>query len=320
MQDVIDQRGTARIRRLAAITGLAGLATLATPYGIGTWHAVIHALFNPYTRIVVLDWQPLTKGLLSKLRIASPAAIYPAFALALMAATFFSFIKTPTKDDLPLLAIAAMMFVAALISVRNLPVAIIAMVPPLTRHLPLALEHRWPAIRQDRGATHRASRLNQAVLAMLTLAILWGSDFFSNRLHASDPYPAGATTFMKDHGLKGNVLAVFGWGEYLIWHLAPESKVFMDGRYDTVYPQDVLEEFFWFNYNQPGGELAVTQYPTDFVLIPPNIGARRSMDSRKDWRLIYSDGYSRLYARADSPAAHLTGVPVTGSAHPTMFP
>ncbi len=125
---------------------------------------------------------------------------------------------------------------------------------------------------------------------------------------------------MKEHRLKGNVLGVFAWGEYLIWHFAPESRVFMDGRYDTVYPKRTLEIFFAFNYGQPGAEIAITRFPTDYVLIAPDIGARKFMDSRKDWRLIYSDAWSRLYARANSPAARIPGIQVAGTARQVTFP
>jgi hypothetical protein len=216
--------------------------------------------------------------------------------------------------------IAAVMSVAAFIAVRNLPAAMIAICAPLARHLPLALERRWPAIRDDPGAARPASRLNQAILALVALTVFWRSDLFSNHLTSVDPYPVSACAFMKDHKLKGNVLGLFGWGEYLIWHFAPDSKVFMDGRYDTVYPRRILQVFFVFNYNQTGADIALTQFPNDYVLIAPNIGARKLMDSRKDWRLIYSDNVSRLYARANSPAARLPGVPIAGTARPVIFP
>ena len=39
LQDVIAGRGYNRAIRLAAITGTATLATLVTPYGLGTWYA-----------------------------------------------------------------------------------------------------------------------------------------------------------------------------------------------------------------------------------------------------------------------------------------
>ena len=320
VQDIVARRGIVRALRLGAITALAISATLATPYGIGTWQAVLNALFDPYTRIVIMDWQPLLTSLVKNLTTAPLSALYLELAVLLMAAMLFSYILTPTKDDLPLIVIAAVMSVAAFLAVRNLPVAVIAICAPLARHLPLALERRWPAIRIDAGASRPATRLNQLILTILALIIFWRTDFFSNHLTSVDPYPVSACAFMKDHKLKGNVLGLFGWGEYLIWHCAPESKVFMDGRYDTVYPKLILEIFFAFNYGQPGAEIAITRFPTDYVLIAPDIGARKFMDSRKDWTLLYSDAWSRLYARADSPAAHIPGIPVAGTARQVVFP
>lgn len=320
VQDIADHRGTARALRLGVITTLAIVATLATPFGIGTWRAVLRALFDPYTRIVIEDWQPLTSGLKQHLGVVAFGMIYKELGVLLMATLLLSYILTPSKDDLPLLTIAAVMSVAALLAVRNLPIAVIAICVPLARHLPLALERRWPGIRDDLSTAQPASRSNQAVLAMVALMVFWSGDLFSNRLTTSDPYPVSACAFMKDHGLKGNVLGLFAWGEYLIWHFAPDSKVFMDGRYDTVYPRGVLEVFFVFNYDRPGAEIAIDKFPTDYVLITPDIPGRKFMDSRKDWRLVYSDVWSRLYARANSQAAHIPGVPITGTAQQVIFP
>jgi hypothetical protein len=62
------------------------------------------------------------------------------------------------------------------------------------------------------------------------------------------------------------------------------------------------------------------EFPNDFVLIKAASEARTLMDARKDWTLIYADNVAVLYARSESPAAHLPGVPVTGAAPPPMFP
>lgn len=320
VQDIVDHRGTARALRLGAITALAIVATLATPYGVGTWRAVLRALFDPYTRIVIEDWQPLTSGLKEHMGIVAFGMIYKELGVLLMATLLLSYILTPSKDDLPLVAVAAVMSVAALLAVRNLPIAVIAICVPLARHLPLALERRLPGIRHAPSASHPAPHSNQAILAAVALVVFWSSDFFSNRLTTTDPYPVSACAFMKDHGLKGNVLGQFAWGEYLIWHFAPDSKVFMDGRYDTVYPRRILEVFFVFNYDQPGAEIALNKFPTDYVLIAPDIPGRKFMDSRKDWILVYSDVWSCLYARANSSAAHIPGVPISGTAQQVIFP
>ena len=42
-------------------------------------------------------------------------------------------------------------------------------------------------------------------------------------------YPDAAIGFIKNNMPKGNIMASYDWGGYLIWHL-PEKKVFIDGR------------------------------------------------------------------------------------------
>jgi hypothetical protein len=240
-------------------------------------------------------------------------------AIALAAALFFSFLLTPSLGDLPLVVIAGMMSAAAILAVRNVPIAVIAIAAPLARHLPAALSQRWPFLNDTRPGRLQ-SHSSQAIFAILAILLLVRGDFFSTRLEAGSPYPVGATEFIKQHGLHGNVLTYFSWGEYLIWHLAPHSKVFIDGRYDTVYPQRVLMEFFAFNYGQPGAAIVLEKYPTDYVLIPPDLASRKMMDASRDWRLLYRDETALLYARTGSAAAKVTGLPVIGAAKDATFP
>jgi hypothetical protein len=61
-------------------------------------------------------------------------------------------------------------------------------------------------------------------------------------------------------------------------------------------------------------------YPHDFVLIGPDVPARQLMDQRRDWKLLYRDENSLLYARASAPAADLPGLPVIATAPPSGFP
>jgi hypothetical protein len=69
-----------------------------------------------------------------------------------------------------------------------------------------------------------------------------------------------------------------------------------------------------------GAAHTLSTYSTDFVLTRDDWPEAKLMDSQPDWRLIYSDDVARLYARANSPAAHLDGVPFKGTAHPASFP
>jgi hypothetical protein len=125
---------------------------------------------------------------------------------------------------------------------------------------------------------------------------------------------------MREHQLQGKIVSTFQWGMYLIWNMPSGSRLFIDGRYDTLFPLDIIYKFALFNFNLPGGDAVLSEFPNDFVLIKPDSRSRKLMDARTDWKLIYTDASSRLYARQDSAAAKIPGVPVAGVAQPGRFP
>jgi hypothetical protein len=319
LQDAIAGRGYRRAIKLAAITGAATLATLATPYGFATWTTVAHAMRNPYTRIVIVEWQPLASAALKHWQQHRLLISNYDVGVAMIAATGISWALTIEATDLPLFAIAAVMAVAAFISNRNLPIAMIALAAPLARHFPRA----WQKIASAKAGTaqpHRSGWINHAVLVFLSILIFVQGGFFSRSLEAADPYPASACEFMKQHQLQGKILSTFQWGMYMIWNMPSGSRLFIDGRYDTLFPLEIIYKFALFNFNSPGGDAVLSEFPPDFVLVTPDSESRKLMDARTDWKLIYDDASSRLYARQDSAAAKISEAPVAGIAQPGQFP
>ena len=69
-----------------------------------------------------------------------------------------------------------------------------------------------------------------------------------------------------------------------------------------------------------GGAGTPDRWPNDFVLIAPKSHSVRIMRSRADWKLIYRDDSTLLYAPARSPAAQIAGLPIKGANPPTRFP
>jgi len=316
LQDLAAGAGWRRGAKLSCLTAAAAAATLFNPYGAGMWQTVAHALGNPYTRNAVRDWQPLWWAMLAQWHSA-PSGVVPYVVMVAMAAVLMvALAVVPRADDLPLVAVAALMTLAAFISVRNMALAAIAISGPLA--------HRIAVFRAPRTGGRRAVAAWRPAshLAMLALAgaMALGGGMFSRSLALDRTYPSAALAFMDAHRLHGNVLSEFGWGEYLIWHTAPEDKVFIDGRYDTVYPFKVIGDYLEFYFDQPGATAVLESYPHDFVLIGPDAPAHRLMERRGDWKLIYRDGDAVLYARANAAAADLPGLPVTAAAPPGGFP
>jgi hypothetical protein len=62
-------------------------------------------------------------------------------------------------------------------------------------------------------------------------------------------------------------------------------------------------------------------YPHDFVLDKTGAPSIRLVAAQPGWRLIYEDPVASLFARSDSPATRIPGVPVVRkTAPPSFFP
>jgi hypothetical protein len=305
-RDLFLRKSLAPALRLGLLTLAALLATLMTPYGADTWIAVLHALRNPVTRTAINDWQPLLFHLAKQWHQGPVGAIYYLCALILMATTLIAFALAPRLDDLPLTAVAVLMIVAAFTAVRNMPLAVMACLLPAAWHWSLAI---------TRGAEphnpEERSSANQFVVAIAAAFLFFYSGACSSRLETEQPYPASAVSFMQAHGLRGNILGDFGWGEYLIWH-APESKVFIDGRYDTVFADKTIRDYVKLYFDLPGADRAISDYSHDFILLPPAAPIARKLGMKPGWKLIYRDDGAVLFARSGVAAALADGPVATG--------
>ncbi len=144
-----------------------------------------------------------------------------------------------------------------------------------------------------------------AVAAALVALILWqGSTVFSKMYNGhfkmwvdARYFPVYAVRFLKDNHLNGNILVAFNWGEYVIWKL-PNSKVSIDGRYWTVYPNPVILQNFIFHRGMKQWEQMLPLYPHDIILTHHQ---NKDLENRKDWVKVFQDGTSRIFIRVTDP-------------------
>ena len=107
-------------------------------------------------------------------------------------------------------------------------------------------------------------------------------------------YPSYLAQFMKANQFNGNILVPFDWGEYLIWKL-PGSKVSIDGRFRTAYPESVLA---WNRkvYSVQNPEF-LERYPTDFIVKRKKDAPENYLDGNDNWKKIYEDLIAILFVR-----------------------
>lgn len=314
--------------RPAAITLTAAAVTLCNPWGSGEWTAVARSLGNPYTMGRVSEFKPLLTMLAAMHRngTISPSLV---MTLLMLAALIASYLLAPRGDDLGLLAIAALMVAAAFAAARNTALAALALAIPLAYHADLAAARLRAGRRACAFANSQASApaprsmalAFQSAVVLAALALSAGAGLLSGTLRAGVKCPTSAVDFMVAHGLGGNVLGEYSWGGYLIWHAPAGSRVFIDSRFEMVYPQRVQRDYLDFLDGGADAARVLAAYPTEYVLMPPDSEAGRFMAAQPGWRLLYRDPVAALFARAGSSAAHLAGIPILrDKAPPSLFP
>jgi hypothetical protein len=113
-------------------------------------------------------------------------------------------------------------------------------------------------------------------------------------------YPVGAVNYIKTHMLKGNVLPEFQWGEYIMWTCYPDCRVGMDGRYETVYPDRICDEYFNFIYGKPGWRTFLNKYPHDMIITEPDSIVHKLIQNETGWQKAFEDKGSVLFVKKTS--------------------
>jgi hypothetical protein len=341
-QGVARGAGPGCAMRPAAITAAAALATLCNPWGSAEWTAVARSLGNPYTMGRISEFKPLLT-MLAAMHRAGTNSITLVTMLLMLAALVVACLLAPRSDDAGLLAIAALMVAAAFAAARNTALAALALAVPLAYHADLAAARLGlgrpagaPAESQvagrapERGTTASAAPAPaprsmplafQAAVVLAALALPPGAGMLSGTLRAGVQCPTGAVAFMAAHSIGGNVLGEYSWGGYLIWHAPAGSRVFIDSRFEMVYPPRVQRDYLDFILGGADAARVLGAYPTEYVLMPSDSVPARFMAAQPGWRLLYRDPVAALFAHADLPAIRIAGVPLLrNQAPPSLFP
>jgi hypothetical protein len=267
----------------------------------------------------IIEWHSLRWAMAEIWRMPNFSFLFDLELVLMFAAFVVSVAVAPLGDDFPLLAVASAMIASAISMFRNFPLALIASAAPLARHLSIAISRRAPAAARPDSAP-RASWLTQAIVAVMAVLLAIHLGIFSPAIDFMFTPPAGAVAFIAEHDLRGNVLTSLAWTDYVLYHRSPKNRVFIDTRFEMIYPDRIAQDFEDFQHNRERAAAVLASYPHDFVMLAPDAKAVPLMNDSKDWKLVYRDDIALLYARDDSAAARIPGVPIVRDSPPRIFP
>jgi hypothetical protein len=295
--------GGRRPWRLALAGVAATLATLANPYGFQYWEYLVRAL--SMTRPYIVEWMPVYHRLLEPVYWDSHTLVRDALRLVFVGLTLLAVIGARSRYW-PGVVILAVTGYLGLRHLKHLPLLAIAGVAFVPGHLTPLLQRALDRLEgrladRQRLATAVAAGVSASLAALLILDLAVLTPWVP--IVSARAYPVEAVDFLKVNDARGNLVTPFDWGQYVLWKLHPAVKVSFDGRYETVYPEEVATDNFNFIRGEGEWRRLLTRYPTDMVLVGRLHPVAPLMAVEPGWALVHQDPISLLYVRADRSRA-----------------
>lgn len=112
-------------------------------------------------------------------------------------------------------------------------------------------------------------------------------------------YPHREVEFIKINNIQGNVLVNFGLGSFVSYKLYPHNKIFMDGRYEEVYYDDMVPLLKKFYLLQEGWNEVLIKYPPDILIIEKTYPVILMLNQHPDWINVYETENFVVYLRKE---------------------
>lgn len=195
---------------------------------------------------------------------------------------------------LSLLSLAVMVFAARFLWLAPIPMAFIAL------HL-VSLRWRWAALGGS-VCLAASSYAHQQILSqtgfLFPLDTGFRRQYFLHWSYDRIKFHAPAMEFLKMTQIHGNLYNPYSLGGFLGYHLAPESRCFVDGRFDR-YSSVVDADHNHIRMVTRDFRALLEKYPIDILFLPLD-GEHFRLHvalKRLAWPVIYHDFQTILYAR-----------------------
>jgi len=248
---------------LFAVGAMALVGTLANPYGWRMWQFLMTTV--GFGRAEITDWQPLYRlG-------AGYVALWVVLSLAAIVGIMHAW--RAQTSELRRFAVVALLAVASFQVGRLEAFFAIAVVLLLGPDIAAALS-AW----QKPSAAPQAPRKGfaTAVAIAIVVALIAGgavasaSNLTCVRMAADQSEPE-VVAMVKERELQGRLVVWFDWGEYAIWHFAPQLLVSIDGRRETVYSDQVMQKHLNFYYVPSSSDAFLVETRPDYIWLPADL-------------------------------------------------
>jgi len=291
----------------ALVAAVCAAATLLNPYG---WRLHAHmfeiiSTSGEFFNQTIQEWQSFNFN--------STAGLYYVPLLLLGAAAAWTNLL---RGRYAVTLLLAAWFWMGLKSARNAPVYALIAAPWITAFLSeqlLALANSrlagWirnaaaelVSISEEFGETDRVPRFMLLSFgAWAVLILLTWSPNPPKKLRADyEPhlYPTNAVNYIRHSAVPAPIFTHDEWGDYLIYRLYPDGRVYMDGRFD-FYGKEFTNRYSNVMNGKHDWESNLEQFDVQSVLLPVDASLASTLKESRHWRVVYDDGVAIIFERA----------------------
>jgi hypothetical protein len=193
----------------------------------------------------------------------------------------------------------------ALSQVRNVPIWAVVVSPLVAYYLAQVGPALRPGLATAAARRSRMTRTKAIINSVLIVAILAvyvsvGARYINGKALARTErteFPVHAIHYMAGHKLPSRVFVSYSWGGYLLWHLFPRYRDYMDSRADTLFNNRILRGYLTMYDARPGWRTTMNRYRIQDVLVERDAPIAQVLALDPGWRLVYHDSVSILYTR-----------------------
>ena len=220
----------------------------------------------------------------------------------LLLSTFAAMALSPTRPRLGEIFLVLITALAALRSIRHIPIFSLFAAPVFAKHLwAIAKERGWDKLLTGEEVRPTGVKLLINILVLLApvvLAVTRVWHFTSHqRNYESIRNPVAAVEFLKSQRLPGPIYNRYGWGGYLIYQLYPEYRVYIDGRAD-VYGDAFFTEAMQMYDGVGNWKEPLDRYGVQTVIIDTNVALSTLLRSDNEWSKVYEDDQAVIFTRS----------------------
>ncbi len=270
---------TGQRRHLGLITILCALALVVNPYGPHLLYGLAEPVSQPLVMAYVEEWQPLPFN-----------EFYAKWFLVLL----FLFFITPLiwrfrlrLEDVALGIVAAYM---ACVHQRIVVFFAILVAPVLAVWVGKWWSGYDPA--KDKPL------LNAILIGLFAVGMVVFFPSTSSLQRVIDQnQPRRAVDYLRRNSVPGPMFNDQFWGGYLIWAFGGQHPVFIDGRCDAYEPAGVLGDYIGIMRADLDSLALLDKYHVQSCLIERGGSLCALLDHRPEWKRVYQDDLSVIYAR-----------------------